>query len=75
VDARGAIRLLGERFTLVTPDALESPVCRDPDDDVVLATAVAGRCAAIIGSFSRHPGTGAINILEMGISVRPSVMP
>jgi putative PIN family toxin of toxin-antitoxin system len=48
VDARGAIRLLGETFTLVTPEALESPVCRDPDDDVVLATAMAGRCAAII---------------------------
>jgi hypothetical protein len=26
VDARGAIRLLGEMFTLVTPDALASPV-------------------------------------------------
>jgi uncharacterized protein len=48
VDARGAIRLLGETFTLVTPDALESPVCRDRDDDVVLATAMAGRCAAIV---------------------------
>ena len=48
VDARGAIRLLGETFTLVTPDALESPVCRDPDDDVVLATAMAGRWAAIV---------------------------
>ena len=48
VDARGAIRLLGETFTLVTPEALESPVYRDPDDDVVLATAMAGRCAAII---------------------------
>ena len=48
VDARGAIRLLGETFTLVTPDALESPVCRHPNDDVALATAMAGRCAAII---------------------------
>jgi uncharacterized protein len=48
VGARGAIRLLGETSTLVTPDALESPVCRDRDDDVVLATATAGRCAAII---------------------------
>jgi uncharacterized protein len=48
VDARGAIRLLGDTFTLVTPDALQSPVCRDRDDDVVLATALAGQCAAII---------------------------
>src|SRR5205814_710540 len=40
LDARAAtaIRLLAERFTLVTPDALESPVCRDGADDVVLAT-------------------------------------
>src|SRR5205814_5971252 len=38
LDARAAIRLLAERFTVVTPDALESPVCRDGADDVVLAT-------------------------------------
>ena len=40
--------MLGETFTLVTPDALESPVCRDRDDDVVLATAVPGGCDAIV---------------------------
>ena len=48
VDARGSVRLLGETFTLVAPDALESPARRDRDDDVVLATAMAGRCAAIV---------------------------
>ena len=48
VDARGAIRLLGGTFTLVTRDALESPVCRDRDDDIVLATGLAGECAAIL---------------------------
>ena len=48
MDARSAIRLLGATFTLVTPDALESPVCRDRDDDVVLAMALAGACAAIV---------------------------
>ena len=53
VDARSAIRLLGETFTLVTPDALESPVCRDRDDDVVLAAAMAGRCAAIVATSLR----------------------
>ena len=47
-DVRDAIRLLAETFTLVTPDALDSPVCRDHDDDVVLATALAGECAAIV---------------------------
>ena len=48
IDVRAALLLFGETFTIVTPDPLESPVCRDPDDDVVLATAVTGACAAII---------------------------
>ena len=76
VDVRGAIRLLAETFILVTPDALERAVCRDRDDDVVLATALAGECAAIVtgdqallglGSLSRHPSTGAVSILEVGV--------
>lgn len=29
---------------IVKPAPLGEPVCRDPDDDVVLATALAGRC-------------------------------
>ena len=32
----------------VEPQALESPVSRDPDDDWVLATAVAGKAEAIV---------------------------
>ena len=32
----------------MTPDTLDPPACRDRDDDVVLATALAGECAAII---------------------------
>jgi putative PIN family toxin of toxin-antitoxin system len=31
----------------VEPAAL-SPVCRDPEDDIVLATAIAGRADAIV---------------------------
>lgn len=45
---RGAIRLLEETFTLVAPGTLESPVCRDRDDDVMLAAARGGECAAIV---------------------------
>lgn len=30
------------RARLVTPASLPAPVCRDPDDDLVLATAIAG---------------------------------
>jgi putative PIN family toxin of toxin-antitoxin system len=48
VDVRSALRLFAETFTLVTPDALDTPTCRDRDDDVVLATALAGECVAIV---------------------------
>jgi putative PIN family toxin of toxin-antitoxin system len=48
IDVRAALMLFGETFTVVTPTPLESPVCRDPDDDVVLATALTGARVAII---------------------------
>jgi uncharacterized protein len=48
VDVRTALRLFSETFTLVTPAALDPPTCRDRDDDVELATALAGECDAII---------------------------
>lgn len=48
IDVRAALHLFGETFTLVVPDTLDPPACRDRDDDVVLATALAGECAAII---------------------------
>lgn len=48
VDLRAAVRLFEETFTLVVPEALEPPVCRDADDDVVLATARTGECDAIV---------------------------
>jgi len=47
-DVRATVRLFEEKFTLVTPVPLEAPVCRDTDDDVVLATALAGECVAIV---------------------------
>ena len=48
IDVRATVRLFEETFTLVVPDALVSPTCRDRDDDVVLATARTGECAAIV---------------------------
>jgi predicted nucleic acid-binding protein len=33
---------------VVEPVALGAQVCRDPDDDVVLGTAIAGRCDVIV---------------------------
>jgi putative PIN family toxin of toxin-antitoxin system len=47
-DVRAAVGLFAETFTLVTPLVLDPPACRDPDDDLVLATAVSGRCSAVI---------------------------
>ena len=48
IDVRSALQLFAETLTLVTPNPLDPPACRDHDDDVVLATALAGECAAII---------------------------
>ena len=48
VDVRSALQLFAETFTLVLPGALDPPTCRDRDDDVVLATALAGACDAIV---------------------------
>jgi putative PIN family toxin of toxin-antitoxin system len=48
IDVRSALQLFAETFRLVTPNPLDPPACRDHDDDVVLATALAGECAAII---------------------------
>lgn len=46
--AEEAVALFRSRMEVVTPVSLSSPVCRDPDDDNILATAVAGNCECII---------------------------
>jgi len=43
-----AIELLKSRIEIVTPVPLHVPVCRDADDDNILATAAAGQCVIII---------------------------
>lgn len=45
---RSAVHLFSEKFLLVEPNPFETPICRDHYDDVVLATALAGECAAIV---------------------------
>jgi uncharacterized protein len=47
-EASQVLGLLRSHVTLVTPVPLEQPVCRDPDDDLVLATAVAGNAACLV---------------------------
>jgi putative PIN family toxin of toxin-antitoxin system len=43
-----AISLFRSRMQLVSPAKLERQVCRDPDDDNILAAAVSGKCDCII---------------------------
>lgn len=48
-EIREVTELLHSRMVFAEPVVmLNPPICRDPDDDVVLATAQAGRCACIV---------------------------
>jgi putative PIN family toxin of toxin-antitoxin system len=47
-EASAAAKLLRSRAELVEPQALPQAVCRDADDDVILATAIAGNCDCIV---------------------------
>jgi putative PIN family toxin of toxin-antitoxin system len=47
-ETREVLALLQGKMEVVEPASLNPPVCRDPDDDVVLATAVTGGCDCIV---------------------------
>jgi putative PIN family toxin of toxin-antitoxin system len=47
-EAEDVVRLLKSRFAVVTPVRLEAAICRDADDDEILATALAGACECIV---------------------------
>lgn len=47
-EAQEAVNLLRSQMEKVEPGELDAPVCRDPDDDLVLATAVAGGVRCIV---------------------------
>ena len=47
-EARGFLLSLRTSMRLVEPAFLEPGICRDPDDEVVLATAVAGKADLIV---------------------------
>ena len=46
--AEERIALLRSGMEVVVPAPLPAPVCRDPDDDIVLGTAMAGGCSHIV---------------------------
>lgn len=43
-----AVTLLRSRMEVVTPTGLNTPVCRDEDDDNILAIALTGNCDLIV---------------------------
>lgn len=47
-EARDAVSLLASRLDIVEPKPLSKPVSRDRDDDLVLATAIAGDCRCLV---------------------------
>lgn len=48
LEANAVVRLLRSRCPVVGTQTLPSPVSRDPDDDNIIATAIAGTCGYII---------------------------
>ncbi|MBA3584139.1 MAG: putative toxin-antitoxin system toxin component, PIN family [Gemmatimonadetes bacterium] len=52
------LELLSSRVQIVEPVSLGESVSRDPDDDLVLATAISGSCECII--------TGDRDLLDLG---------
>ncbi len=47
-EATSVVRLLKSRFETITPHALAHRVCRDPEDDAIMATAITGQCECIV---------------------------
>lgn len=59
-DVENALDLLQSKMQLIKPVELETPVCRDRDDDMILATALAADAACIVtgdkGIYSHFNG-------------------
>lgn len=57
-EASGVVRLLKSRCAFVGASGLPAPVSRDPDDDNIIAAAIAGKCRCIV--------TGDKDLLDIG---------
>jgi putative PIN family toxin of toxin-antitoxin system len=57
-DATDVLELFRSQMEVVIPLTLQQPICRDPDDDAILATAIAGKAKCII--------TGDKDLLVLG---------
>ena len=47
-EANAVVRLLKSRSEIVATSPLTAAVCRDPDDDNIIATAISGQCSCIV---------------------------
>ena len=47
-EANKAVKLLASRFEIIIPLQLPQQTCRDPDDDAIIGTALAGECECIV---------------------------
>lgn len=47
-ECREVLALLRSRCILVQPTQLKNPGCSDPDDDLIIGTAVAGNCDCLV---------------------------
>lgn len=47
-ESESVVRVLTDRFTMVSPEPLPAAICRDPDDDGIIATAIAGNCLCVV---------------------------
>jgi len=47
-EAGEVIHLLKSRVQIVSPQKLDKALCRDPDNDAIIGTALAGNCECIV---------------------------